>query len=51
MPYCIFVKRTTIWLTTQQAKELSALAAKKGTKVAELIRRALDDFLVRQKGK
>jgi hypothetical protein len=39
------MKRTTVWLTSSQTQCLEALSRKTGTKQAELIRRALDDFL------
>jgi len=39
------MKRTTVWLTSSQTEGLEALSKKTGTKQAELIRRALDDFL------
>jgi len=39
------MKRTTVWLTSSQTEGLEVLSKKTGTKQAELIRRALDDFL------
>ena len=36
------MKRTTIWLSSQQVKELSKLSKKTGIKQAELIRRFVD---------
>jgi len=41
----LYVKRTTIWLTTQQDKELKIVSKRRGTKIAEIIRRALDEYL------
>lgn len=36
------MKRTTIWLSVQQVRELTKLAKKTGIKQAELIRRFID---------
>ena len=36
------MKRTTIWLSEQQVKQLAKLSKKTGIKQAELIRRFLD---------
>jgi predicted DNA-binding protein len=36
------MKRTTIWLSSQQVKDLAKLAKKTGIKQAELIRRFVD---------
>jgi ribbon-helix-helix protein len=36
------MKRTTIWLSDQQVKELAKLSKKTGIKQAELIRRFID---------
>jgi predicted DNA-binding protein len=36
------MKRTTIWLSGQQVKELAKLSKKTGIKQAELIRRFID---------
>jgi predicted DNA-binding protein len=36
------MKRTTIWLSEQQVKELAKLSKKTGIKQAELIRRFID---------
>jgi len=36
------MKRTTIWLSDQQVKELAKLSKKTGIKQAELIRRFVD---------
>jgi predicted DNA-binding protein len=43
------VKRTTVWLTSSQCERLAKLSQKTGMKAAELIRRALDDFLKEKK--
>jgi predicted DNA-binding ribbon-helix-helix protein len=42
------MKRTTIWLTEPQQKELARLAKKSGITVAELIRRILDEGIERR---
>ena len=39
------MKRTSIWLSAEQVKKLAKLAAKKGMKQAELIRRFIDEGL------
>jgi predicted DNA-binding protein len=39
------MKRTTIWLSEQQVKQLAKLAKKTGIKQAELIRRFIDSGL------
>jgi predicted DNA-binding protein len=36
------MKRTTIWLSDQQVKELARLSKKTGIKQAELVRRFID---------
>jgi DNA-binding MarR family transcriptional regulator len=43
-----YMKRTTIWLTEQQLKRLADRSKKTGIKVAELIRRLIDDGLVKR---
>lgn len=43
------MKRTNIYLTEPSVGKLKALAEKTGLSVAELIRRAIDDFLKKQK--
>ena len=43
------MKRTNIYLTEPSVEKLQALAEKTGLSVAELIRRAIDDFLKKQK--
>jgi predicted DNA-binding protein len=43
------MKRTTIWLTPMQANKLNALAKHTGIKVAELIRRYVDEGLKKEK--
>jgi predicted DNA-binding protein len=43
------MKRTTIWLTDQQVKELAKLSKKTGMKQAELIRRFIDDGIEAKK--
>jgi hypothetical protein len=42
------MKRTTIWLTDSQVKGLEKLSARTGIKIAEIVRRALDEFLKRE---
>ena len=43
------MKRTTIFLESQQTKKLDALSAKTGAPVSELIRRAIDEYLKKRK--
>lgn len=43
------MKRTNIFLPEQLIERLKALAAKTGLSVAEHIRRAIDEYLKRQK--
>ena len=43
------MKRTNIYLTEPSGQKLQALAEKTGLSMAELIRRAIDDFLKKQK--
>ena len=43
------MKRTNIYLTEPSVQKLQAMAKKTGLSVAELIRRAIDDFLKKQK--
>jgi hypothetical protein len=45
------MKRTTVWLTTRQIEELAKLSHRSGTKIAELIRRFIDEGLRREKQK
>ncbi len=42
--------RTQIQLTEEQARRLKALAAERGTSVAELVRQGVDDLLRRAAG-
>ena len=49
MVYDVGMKRTNIYLTEPSVAQLQALSAKTGLSVAELIRRAIDDFLKKQK--
>jgi hypothetical protein len=42
------MKRTTIWLTEPQQKELAKLAKKVGITIAEMIRRLLDEGIERR---
>jgi predicted transcriptional regulator len=42
------MKRTTIWLTDAQVKALEKLSSRTGTKIAEIVRRALDEYLKRE---
>ncbi len=43
------MKRSTVWLTEAQIKRLTELSRRTGLKVAELIRRFIDEGLNRQK--
>jgi len=43
------MKRIDTYITLQQIAELKALAKKTGLKVAELIRRAIDEYLEKRK--
>jgi predicted DNA-binding protein len=43
------MKKTNLYLTGPSIERLQALAKKTGLSVAELIRRAIDDFLKKQK--
>jgi predicted DNA-binding protein len=43
------MKRTTIWLSDLQVKALAKLSKKTGIKIAELIRRFIDEGLERAK--
>ncbi|WP_083758019.1 ribbon-helix-helix domain-containing protein [Polaromonas naphthalenivorans] len=47
--YDVGMKRTNIYLTEPSVERLQALSAQTGLSVAELIRRAIDDFLKKQK--
>lgn len=43
------MKRTTIWLSKIQIRELHALARETEETIAALIRRAIDEFMERRK--
>ena len=43
------MKRTTVWLADAQVKKLAELSKRTGLKVAELIRRYIDEGLSKQK--
>jgi len=43
------MKRTTVWLTDSQVKKLTERSKRTGLKVAELIRRFIDEGLRKQK--
>ena len=43
------MKRTSIWLTEPQLKQFKKLSEKTGAPVSELIRRALDEYLKKEK--
>lgn len=43
------MKRTNIYLKAKQVKELKALSAETGATMAELVRRAVDQFIERRK--
>ncbi len=47
--YDVHMKRTNIYLTEPSVEKLQVLSVKTGLSVAELIRRAVDDFLKKQK--
>lgn len=44
------LKRTNIYLTWSQSERLGALSAKTGLSSAELIRRAIDEYLAKEAG-
>jgi len=48
-PYNEPMKRTTIWLTDAQIKQLAHVSKKRGLAIAELIRRYVDRGLEREK--
>jgi hypothetical protein len=43
--YCMAMRRTALFLKDDQLKKLQALSDKTGAPVAELIRRAIDNYL------
>ena len=43
------MKKTNLYLTEPSIQRIQVLAAKTGLSVAELIRRAIDEFLKKQK--
>ncbi|MBI1927155.1 CopG family transcriptional regulator [Candidatus Poribacteria bacterium] len=43
------MKRTNIYLTDKQHEALSKIAKEEGTKLSELVRRAVDEYLARLK--
>ena len=43
------MKRTALFLKTEQLKKLQALSTKTGAPVAELVRRAIDAYLLSRK--
>lgn len=43
--YRVVMKRTALFLKEEQVKKLQALSDKTGAPVAELIRRAIDNYL------
>ena len=47
--YDVGMKRANIYLTEPSVAQLQAISEKTGLSVAELIRRAIDDFLEKQK--
>lgn len=51
MLYMETKKRTSLFLSEHQLKELARLSEETGAPVAELVRRAIDLYLERQKGK
>ncbi len=44
--YYVVMKRTALFLKDEQLKKLQALSHKTGAPVAELIRRAIDKYLL-----
>lgn len=42
------MKRTTIWLTEQQIAKLGKLSKKTGLPIAELVRRFIDEGLLKE---
>jgi hypothetical protein len=44
--YCMAMKRTALFLKEEQLKKLQTLSDKTGAPVAELIRRAIDKYLL-----
>ena len=48
-PYIDSMKRTTIWLTDAQIKQLARVSKKRGIPIAELIRRYIDRGLERER--
>ena len=49
MVYIYIMKRTNIYLTDSQHKELAKLSQKTLAPVAALVRKAIDEFLKREK--
>ena len=47
--YFSVMKRTTVWLTTQQVHKLAKVSERTGIKTAELIRRFIDEGLKKEK--
>jgi hypothetical protein len=45
------LRRTNIYLTENETKQLSLIAKQKGISVAEIIRRILDDWLEKQENR
>ena len=45
MTYLAIMRRTTVWLTDAQIKKLAESSTRTGLKVAELIRRFIDEGL------
>lgn len=45
------MKRTSLFLSEKQLSQLRALAQETGLPIAELVRRALDEYIERQKAK
>lgn len=43
------MKRTTVWLSKQQIEKLTKLSKRTGIKVAELIRRFIDEGLQKER--
>jgi len=46
---CWLMKRTALFLKEQQLKKLQKLSEKTGAPVAELVRRAIDAYLISRK--
>jgi predicted DNA-binding protein len=48
LAYCVVMKRTSLFLKSEQVEKLSAMSKKTGAPVAEIVRRAVDEYLKRR---